>query len=46
MNSFSNIGNSGILKDVYPKKGIQDQGNNNSAMLAALRKKRDALKSR
>jgi len=45
MNDYSNTGNSGALKNFYAK-GPVSQLNNSSPMLAAIRKKRDALKTR
>ncbi len=48
MNAFANIQNSGLLKNNYSTgaaKGPVAQMNQNSPMMAALRKKRDALKT-
>ena len=46
MNAVQNISSgAGILKTGYPK-GPVSQMNQNSPMMAALRKKRDALKTK
>lgn len=46
MNSFANTSNTGLLKNAYPGKGPISQMNNSMPMLAALRKKRDAIKTK
>ncbi len=43
MNNYANIQSGGILKNAYPS-GPVSQMNQASPMMAALRKKRDALK--
>lgn len=46
MNSYQSIGSgAGMLKTGYPK-GPVSQMNSNSPMMAALRKKRDAIKAK
>lgn len=46
MNSYQSIqGGAGMLKTGYPS-GPVSQMNKNSAMMAALKKKRDALKAK
>lgn len=42
MNSYCNTTNSGLLKNVYA--GQNGKQKENTAMLAALKKKRDSLK--
>ncbi len=47
MNNPANIKNSGgLLKNAYPGKGPIAQMNDQMPMMAVLRKKRDALKTR
>jgi len=47
MNQVQGIASGGgILKNAYPQKGPIAQMNQNSPMMAALRKKRDALKTK
>lgn len=45
MNNYADTQSSaGILKNAYPSGGPVSQMNQNSPMMAAIRKKRDALK--